>query len=132
MDDDSEGLNQLKFSLDYNGTLIRCMFDRIIVDHYNKTVQPIDLKTTGKAEEKFEDSVLHWNYYIQANMYTYILAHILSSDEYYKDFTILPFKFIVINKFTRTPIIWKYPLQIDGLNITDPNEQMLLEHGFKD
>lgn len=97
---------QLKFKYKDNSVDVRCMFDRMIVDHVNKTIQPIDLKTTGKNEEEFEASFLSWSYWIQANMYSQILLWNIEQDEYFKDFTILPFIFVVINRYNRTPLAW--------------------------
>lgn len=126
-----ERVNQLKFSSTYHGQLIRCMFDRIIVDHEAKTIQPIDLKTSGKKEEKFELSALDWDYYIQATMYTQILLDVISKDEYFKDFTILPFKFVVINRFERTPMVWVYPVTRLNVNTIDDQQALLQRNGYK-
>lgn len=101
-----EAYYQLKFKYNKDGLNVRCMFDRIIVDHDLKTIQPIDLKTTGKDEEEFENSFLAWSYWIQSNMYSEILKLIIQEDEYFKHFTILPFLFIVINKNNKTPLVW--------------------------
>lgn len=87
---------------------VRCMFDRIIVDHTNKTIQPIDLKTTGKKEDFFADSFTFWRYDLQATMYWFILFTLCKHDEYFKDFRVLPFKFICINRWSQTPLIWTY------------------------
>lgn len=106
-DEGKEYHYQLKFKYRDNSVDVRCMFDRIIVDHVNKTIQPIDLKTTGKNEEEFEASFLSWSYWIQANMYSQILLWNIEQDEYFKEFTILPFKFVVINRYNRTPLVWQ-------------------------
>lgn len=106
--EDIESHFQLKFRLVGNKWSIRCMFDRIIVDHKNKTIRPIDLKTTGKDEEKFEDSFLTWRYDLQATMYSFILQQVCANDEYFKDFTILPFMFVCINRYNQTPLCWTY------------------------
>ena len=104
-----EKLYQLKFKSD---TLsihsVRCMMDFCIVDHINKTIRPIDLKTTGKDEEKFEDSFLQWLYMLQGTLYSQILKDCIDKDEYFKDFTILPYYFIVINRDNQTPMIWEF------------------------
>ena len=92
------------------------MFDLIIVDHNNKTIRPCDLKTTGKDEHEFCKSFIDWKYYLQATMYTAILQDIISKDEYFKDFTILPYEFIVINKYTQTPLVWIFE---DNFHIGD-------------
>lgn len=106
--DEIEKHYQLKFKASCYSTSIRCMFDRIIVDHKQKIIKPYDLKTTGKKETTFEQSVLDWNYYIQANMYRCILALVIENDGYFKDFTIDPMRFVVINRYSRKPIVWKF------------------------
>lgn len=101
-----EAFYQLKLKYNKNGLNVRCMFDRVIVNHKTKTIQPIDLKTTGKDEEEFENSFLAWSYWIQSNMYSEILKLIIEEDDYFKDFTILPFLFVVVNKNNKTPLVW--------------------------
>ena len=97
-----EAFYQLKLKYNKNGLNVRCMFDRVIVNHITKAIQPIDLKTTGKDEEEFENSFLAWSYWIQSNMYSEILKLIIEEDDYFKDFTILPFLFVVVNKNNKT------------------------------
>ena len=101
-----EAFYQLKLKYNKNGLNVRCMFDRVIVNHITKAIQPIDLKTTGKDEEEFENSFLAWSYWIQSNMYSEILKLIIEEDDYFKDFTILPFLFVVVNKNNKTPLVW--------------------------
>ena len=45
-DDTTERLYQLKFKGKYEGIDLRIMADEIIVDHKNKLIYPIDLKTS--------------------------------------------------------------------------------------
>jgi hypothetical protein len=104
-----EKLYQCKFLLKFKPRDIRCMFDLLIVDHNAKTIQPCDLKTTGKNEEEFKHSFLEFRYYLQATLYSFILQQTINQDEYFKEFTIKPFKFIVINRDNQTPLIWEFP-----------------------
>lgn len=107
--EDVEKIYQLKFRTETLAEVpVRCMMDFCIVDHTNKTIRPVDLKTTGKDEEKFEDSFIQWLYMLQGTMYSQILKDILSKDEYFKDFTILPYWFIVINRFNQAPMVWVF------------------------
>lgn len=99
---------QLKFKAEFNGISVRCMFDELVVDHQEKIIYPIDLKTSGHAEEDFEQSFVTWRYMIQAQLYTYILQQVISKDEYFKDFKIAHYSFIVINRFTLAPLVWRY------------------------
>lgn len=105
-----EKVFQLKFEAEYNGIAVRCMFDEIIVNHKTKTIYPIDLKTTGFPEEEFDGSFLKWRYDIQAKLYTYILQEVINKDEYFKDFRITGYTFIVINRRTLSPLVWIFDL----------------------
>lgn len=103
-----EKVFQLKFKATYNGIPVRCMFDELIVDHEEKIIYPIDLKTTGHPEEEFEQSFLTWRYMIQAQLYSYILSEVVRRDEYFKDFKIAHYTFIPINRVTLAPLVWRY------------------------
>lgn len=101
---------QLKFKGTLNGVDYRCMMDNLLVDHNNKTLRPIDLKTSYKKEWNFAKSFIEFNYQIQARLYSRLLKLIIEQDDYYKDFTILPYLFIVVNNdtLTPTPLVWEY------------------------
>lgn len=103
---ENEGFYQLKFKTKLNGIEYRCMFDRINVYHNIKAIQPIDLKTSYKKEWDFYKSFIEWNYQIQNRLYYRILKDVLSKDDYYKDFKILPYKDIVVNRYSLTPLVW--------------------------
>lgn len=81
----------------------------IIVDHKNKVIIPCDLKTSYKEEWNFWKSFIEWRYYIQANLYAEIIRQNIEKDEYFKDFKILDYRFIVICNRTRTPLVWEWP-----------------------
>ena len=44
----------------------KALLDGIRIDHTEKTIQPFDLKTTGKSVWDFEGSFIHFGYYRQA------------------------------------------------------------------
>ena len=88
----------------------------IIVDHKNKVIIPCDLKTSSKKEWKFYKSFIEWNYWIQAQLYWYIIRQNLDKDEVYKDYKLLDYRFIVISRNSRMPLVWIYP---DTQAITD-------------
>ena len=104
---------QLKFQLNFNGIPLKCMFDMIYVDYENKIIYPIDFKTTSKDESEFQNSFLQWRYDIQATMYSFILREICKQDEFFKDFKIEPFKFLVINKYNNLPLFWQYDESVE-------------------
>lgn len=99
---------QLKFKGTFNGINYRNMADEIIIDYDKKTVLPIDLKTSSHTEWDFFQSFVDWNYMIQARLYWRIIRQNMDNDEDFKDFTLLDYKFIVVNKETLTPLVWEY------------------------
>jgi len=105
--EDEEIFYQLKFKNNIAGVDMRCMFDIIKVNHKRKWIRPLDLKTSGKNEEEFENSFISWNYWIQGQSYPTIMSITTDADEYFREFEILPFQFVVINKHNLTPLVWE-------------------------
>lgn len=107
-DDTIERYYQLKFKATFNGIDYRCMMDEVIVDHSKKKIYLIDLKTSGKPEYKFANSFVDWDYQIQGRLYYRIFEENIKKDDYYKDFELEPYRFIVVNRKTLNPLIWKF------------------------
>ena len=61
-------------------------------------------------EYEFHKSFIQWNYWIQAQLYWYIIRQNMDADPYFKDFKLLDYVFIVVNRKTLTPLVWKFPL----------------------
>lgn len=101
---------QLKFAATFDGVGYRNMADVIVVNYDKKKVFPIDLKTSSHYEWDFEESFTQWNYMIQARLYWRIIRANMDMDPYFKDFTLEKYRFIVVNKFTLTPLVWEFPL----------------------
>lgn len=107
-DDSIQRFYQLKFKAIFSEVMYRCMSDLIIVDHTNKTIQPIDLKTSSHTEWDFYESFIQWQYQIQARLYWRINKETVSHCPDFEGYTLLPYKFIVVNKNTLTPLVWEY------------------------
>lgn len=88
---DVEILDQLAIYFSYCDIDCKALLDRVIVDHKNKTIQPIDFKTMGDQTIYFPKSLRQRRYDIQAAFYT----EALKSKKEYETYEILPFKFIV-------------------------------------
>lgn len=104
-----ERLYQLKFKGEYEGIPLRIMADLILVNHETKEIIPCDLKTSYKEEWNFWKSFIEWKYYHQANLYAEIIRQNIEKDEYFKDFKIADYRFIVICNRTRVPLVWEWP-----------------------
>lgn len=99
---------QLKFKANLEGIDYRCMADCLITDYENKTIIPVDLKTSGHPEWEFYKSFITWNYQCQARLYWRIIRDNLDKDSYFKDFELLDYRFVVVNKNTLTPLVWEF------------------------
>mgnify|MGYP003118812400 CR=1 FL=1 len=84
-------LKDLKFGL-------KGYVDRYIVDHKNKAITIIDLKTSGKSLAQFPETVEFYNYWLQAAVYTLLVMK--NVEEKAKDYKI-NFNFIVIDTYSQ-------------------------------
>lgn len=107
-DNSVEHFYQLKFKGEYEGIPVRCMMDLVIVLHGNKMIIPVDLKTSYKNTWDFPKSFKEWRYYHQAGLYHYILEQNIRKDEYFKDFKIAPYRFVVVSNNCRIPLVWEF------------------------
>lgn len=112
---------QLKFAARFDGVGYRCMMDLAYTDYDKKEIIPVDLKTSGHAEWDFQDSFIQWNYLIQSRLYWRLLKANMMKDPYFKDFTLRDYRFIVVNKFTLTPLVWEFPLTQTRGTLIDNN-----------
>lgn len=116
--DGIERLYQLKFKGEdpISHTKFRCMADLIVVDYNEKTIQPVDLKTSSHNEWEFYKSMVDWRYDLQARLYWRLIKQNIEQDEFFKDFTLLPYKFIVVNRVNLQPQVWDFTYtQAEGL-----------------
>lgn len=99
---------QLKFKATFDGIEYRCMADAIFVDYVNKKIYPVDLKTSSHTEWDFYESFTQWRYAHQARLYWRIIRQNMDNDEFFKDFILENYKFIVVNRKTLTPLVWEF------------------------
>lgn len=124
--EDKEILYQQQFVVSYKPVdaeekiKLKIMMDIMEVDHKEKTIQPIDLKTSSLPAWQFKDNFLKFHYDIQASLYSDVLRAVLDSEEEYKDYTIKPYLFVVISRSDFVPVVFEYdqtdPSQENGLS----------------
>ena len=113
---DIERFYQLKFKACLEGIEYRCMFDELVIFHDTKKIQPLDLKTSCKKLDRewdFPSHYIEWGYQLQNRLYVRILQDVISKDEYFKDFKILPYKDIIIFRGSSTPLVWDIPFTFE-------------------
>ena len=131
-DNPFDGINrfyQLKFKSTLNNIEYRCMADLLVCDTNAKIIYPIDLKTSSMPEYEFPQHFIDWNYSYQARLYWRIIRDNLDRDDYFKDFELADYKFVVVCKNTLVPLVWEFKdtkkygdLTYNDIILKDPEE----------
>lgn len=86
------------------------MFDLLVVNHKEKTIQPVDLKTSSMPAYDFPEHFVKMRYDIQAQLYTHVLQKVIARDYYLNGYTILPFLFTDISRTDKVPVTYEIDL----------------------
>ena len=101
---------------------LKIMPDLLVVNHKDKTIQPVDLKTSSMPSFKFYESFVKFRYDIQASLYTDVLEYIKNQDVDYVDYKILEYIFTDISRVDKVPTSYHYDprseSQINGLSFS--------------
>ena len=92
---DIEVLYQLAIYFPCQGVDCKALLDMVVINHKEKTIQPIDIKTMGDQSIYFPKSLRQRRYDIQAAFYTQAIFQWCIMQDKYLDYKILNFKFIV-------------------------------------
>jgi hypothetical protein len=99
-----EGIYQMPIYFKYDGVECKALLDRVIFDHKNGIVYPVDVKTTSQGVLNFPKSFIKWRYYLQAAFYTEAIRDYLIKEKL-GDYTIEKFRFLVAERSLVTPPI---------------------------
>lgn len=126
--DDIEVFHQLKFKETIDGVDYRCMMDSCVVDHLSKIIYPVDLKTSSKPEWRFYKSFMEYRYDIQSILYARLLRERIAKDDFYKDYKVADYTFIVVSRYTLKPLMWTFPFTFSeiGWKYTSPYGNAIL------
>jgi len=127
-----ERLYQLKFKGTFDGIDYSIMPDEVIVFHNTKKILPIDLKTSSYKEYEFYKAYIDWDYQMQSRLYYPILLQNIQKDDYFKDFEILNWHFVVVNKASLLPLVWEDKnTRAEGTLYFGKNKQLEFRHPFE-
>ena len=87
-------LRQLPIEFELRDIECKALLDIVYIDHKNKTITPIDLKTMGESVKNFPESLRKRRYDIQLSWYAEALYQ-WKETNVFKDYEILDFKFVV-------------------------------------
>jgi len=101
---DIEVIFQFKFYSKIMGVDVKSMLDILLVDHFAKTIQPLDLKV---GEQNFNISFFKFKWYLQGAMYREALE-VFKDNSKFNNYKVEEFKFIHVNtKQLNYPTIYK-------------------------
>jgi hypothetical protein len=87
--------------------MAKSLLDIVLIDHEERTVTPVDLKTTSRSVYKFPNAFLRWRYYLQASYYWHGLYQRVKSHDEISDYVVKPFEFVVISqKDVQHPLVY--------------------------
>lgn len=104
---DFENYHELPFQIEYNNFVFKGILDIFSIDHKNKKVYMIDLKTGAGKSDVFLKSFIDYRYYYQGAIYR--MAFDYFCDKFgLVDYTLENFKFLFIGKSENIPIIFEF------------------------
>ena len=126
---------QFVTDMDVNGRTVKVkiMPDLIVVNHNEKTIRPVDLKTSAMPAYDFPSNFLKYRYDIQASLYTDVLCKLIRSEAVeYADYTMLPYIFADISRVDKVPVCYEYDphadSQLDGLSFTRGDGEKVISY----
>lgn len=110
--DDVEYIYQAQFKTTFivNGkeVEVKMMADLIVVNHTEKTIQIVDLKTSAMPAYDFSQNFIKYRYDLEAEVYTDVVDRIRMDIGGYGDYEILPFLFTDISRIDKVPVTYVY------------------------
>ena len=117
--EDVEYIYQAQFvitaNIDGEDVTLKVMPDLMVVNHRERTIQLVDLKTSTVPGYEFAENFLKFRYDIQAELYTDVVSSIIIGDEEYRDYTVLPYLFTDVSRSDKVPVTYEYDPR-HGLN----------------
>jgi hypothetical protein len=116
IDDNGDALSEVEITMDMDDFPfgLKGHLDSIFIDHENKKVYVNDLKTSSRTLAEFPQSVIDYNYWMQAAIYMRLVTQVFSATlKNASDYTFV-FNFIVVDKFNQI-----YAFEVSENTMTD-------------
>lgn len=119
--DEIEYIYQAQFKTTFNTGFeaidVKIMPDLMVVNHKEKTIRLVDLKTSSMPAYDFPEHFVKMRYDIQGELYTDVMKKIIADDKDYCSYTILPYLFVDISRADMVPVTYEIDLS-DGFSFT--------------
>jgi len=91
----------------YDGVPCKSLLDILYIDHREKQIIPVDLKTTYDNVLMFPPNYVKWKYYIQAAFYSKAVSYLKLEYPNIFNYSVEQFRFMVISSTdTKRPLVW--------------------------
>jgi len=100
---DHDRYTQFRFEIKYKDVKFRGIMDFVLVNHKNKTVSFIDLKTGKDNCLFFMSNFIKYKYYFQEAIYTKAFDFVCKQLKLV-GYKLLPFKFLYISRYEKIPL----------------------------
>jgi hypothetical protein len=105
-DNSCSNIYQHPITFNLNGFIFRGILDIMRINHEDKTVRMIDLKTGQEDAQNFMKSYLKWRYDLQESVYTAAFDSICK-ELGLVGYTLLPFEFLYISRYEKIPLVYE-------------------------
>lgn len=117
--EDGEILTKVVLKFDIDGVECKGEIDQLVIDHKNKRIIPIDLKTTGSDIYTFTTSFWKYRYDIQAAFYKNGVEECIKNKvlpDKYKDYTVEKYRFVVIESYPKhQPMVFEVDDDVENI-----------------
>jgi hypothetical protein len=96
---------QYSLEFQYKNVVFRGILDLLVVNHKDKTIRIIDLKTGAKSASEFSNSFVKFRYYLQEAVYQAGIEKI-KKDLKLEGYEVLPFQFLYISRYEKIPLLY--------------------------
>jgi hypothetical protein len=98
---------QFPFKIDIENIILRGIIDICTINHKEKTVEFIDLKTGAANALDFQRNFLKHRYYFQSAIYQKAFEVFKKELELSDEYTLKPFQFLYISRSEQIPVIYE-------------------------
>lgn len=98
---------QYPFKINIEGIKVRGIIDICLINHKEKSIEFIDLKTGASDALDFKNNFLKHRYYFQAAIYQKAVQQFKKDFKIPKEYTLKPFKFLYISRNEKIPVIYE-------------------------
>ena len=128
-DDELETFYQFKTVQVVNGYKVKVMLDCMVVDHKNKIIYPVDLKTGESPADMFDEVFLLHKYYLQGGLYRSAIKAIVKKDPDLEGYKVASFDFVYLSKMNvYKPLVFNMPLDLHKASWTGFTDRFGFEH----